>query len=56
MPLSAPKRPDQPEQDSAPLLDPREPGPFRRLYIVVALVVIVALVVGLLGPIVWRLV
>lgn len=51
-----PNRPPQPDESQEPLLDPRAPGPFRRAYILVAIIVIVALIVGLLGPIVWRMV
>ena len=38
------------------LLDPRQPGRFRRAYIAVAVLVMLALIIGLLGPLVWRLV
>lgn len=56
MPVSAPQRPDPPDDDSGVLLDPRQPGRFRRIYIAVAVLVMLALIIGLLGPLVWRLV
>ena len=55
MPYRPQNAPDPIEPDD-PLYDPRIPGRFRRAYVAVATIVIVALIIGLLGPIVWRLV
>lgn len=56
MTISTPRRPRQPEDDTGHVMDPRESGKFRWLYILIAVVVIISLIVGLLGPVIWRLI